>query len=182
MSSRKQEQKALRKQFVKKIVGRMSKRLASKKHQKRMVTTNRLLPLGGLRRQCIKKIFGGVVLDFIGQGRVLTKTLAKEVAHRLRRKFELPVCEGDHRNDEVNRIHVLLKGARKRKIGGQKPKLAMAGSSMDNLDTVPLLSEEQVAEIWKEPGGKIGCIEFGLVYICNHICHHRCEPKANVQP
>ena len=133
----------------------MSKTLAKKNHQKRMVTTNRLLPLGGLRRQCIKKIFGGVVLDFIGQGRVLTKTLAKEVAHKLRRKFNLAVCEGADRNDEVNRIHVLLKGARKRKIGDQKPKLAMSGSSMDNLDTVPLLSEEQIAEIWEEPGGKI---------------------------
>ena len=147
MPSRQRHQKSVRKGHVKIIVDQICKKLHSKSHQKRMHDTNRILPVGGLRRKCIRKIFGGWVLQFIGKGRILTVKLAKEVCHRIRKWFELPSA-GEWVTEEVKRMHYLLKTSRKRQIGKPIAKVALdtAMSEMDYLDTVPMFGDERCEE------------------------------------
>lgn len=94
-----------------------------------MVTTNMLLPLGSLRRTAVRSIFAGWIRKIIGHGRVLTRKLTKNVVHTLRSKFELGVLD-DH--EEVQRMHSLLKVAKKRKLS------PAAMSNVDNLVTLPM--------------------------------------------
>lgn len=131
-------QSVVRKQHVKTIVKHMSARLNSKLDQDRMHTTNRLLPLGSMRRRPIKKIFGGWILSFKDYGRVFTKKLASDVCKKLRKKFGLP---GKSDLAEVLRMHLLLKVARKRKVEKPGGPTGKAMSSMDVLQTVPLAFE-----------------------------------------
>lgn len=140
MAVRRCHQKSVRQKHVKQIVKQIAEGLNTKSHRKRMVTTSRILPLGGLRRKPLRKLFGGWILDLIGKGRILTKKLAQEVCQRLRKKFDLPKLR-DH--EEELRMHVLLKNARKRKIGSSKNrKTSKAMSSIDNLQTVPMEFED----------------------------------------
>ena len=128
------------------IVKNMGKRLRSKTHTKRILTTNRLLPLGSLRRVCVQKIFSGWILDLVGEGRILTHKLARQVCFGLRKKLDLPPNETD--NDlEVQRMHKCLKAARKRQIG--KPKPTDVGSSMSSVDNMQTLLLEDTAT-WPE--------------------------------
>lgn len=143
MAVRRRHQKSVRQNHVKVIVKKLAEGLKTNSHQKRMATTNRLLPVGGLRRRCVKKLFGGWILELIGKGRILTKKLAHEVCQRLRKKFSLPKLN-DH--DEVLRMHVLLKSARKRQIGKTKGN-SKAMSSMDNLEILPLHGDAE--EDWR---------------------------------
>lgn len=131
-------QSVVRKKHVKTIVTHMSARLTSKLDQDRMHTTNRLLPLGSMRRRPIKKIFGGWILSFKEKGRVFTQKLAGDVCSKLRKKFGLP---GKSDRAEVLRMHLLLKVARKRNIGKPVARTRKAMSSMDVLQTIPLAFE-----------------------------------------
>lgn len=110
-----------------------------------MLTTNRLIPMGTLKRRILRNFFSKWVLQFINQGRILTLKLATEVCRQLRAKFGMPT-KGDPM--ESKRLHWLLKTARKRQIGSKrktsrvsKPQRS-AMSSMDALQTVPLHSDE----------------------------------------
>ena len=92
-------------------------KLSTPEHQKRMVTTNRLLPLGSLKRKTLKVLFRGwVEKRFKGCGPILTRKVAEATVRRLRSKLELP----------------FLKVARKR-LGPGKEK---AMSTMDALETI----------------------------------------------
>ena len=137
MPSRLRRQRGKRQSHVSMIVKHLTYRLSSKSHAKRIETTNRLLPVGNLRRQCLHRLFSGWILDLVGEGRVLTRKLAGQVCVKLRKALDLPLNETDH-HEEVKRMHLLLKGARKRQLGKEGRSIAM--SSMDNLET--LLMEE----------------------------------------
>lgn len=149
MPMRERHQKSVRKGHVKIIVGEMYKRLQSKNHKKRMRNTNRILPPGGLRRAMIRKVFSTWVLEFYGKGRILTKQVATEVCCRLRKKLGLGYLKDE---DEINRMHVLLKAARKRQLGKfRDPRdKSQAMSSMDLLETVPMFTDEVVMENWQD--------------------------------
>ena len=145
---------------MKVIVNNLFKRLNTKKNRLRMVTTNQILPLGSLKRNCVKKCFSGWVLDLVGNGRILTYKLALDVRRRLRKKFALEK-EGD--DQEARRLHSLLKAARKRQLGKSK--------AMDELETMPMPEcfdlEEDCSDIlflFGGGGGRIGTVN-GLVYI-----------------
>ena len=57
---------------------------------------------------------------------------------------------------EVRRLHHVLKAARKRQVGKENdpPKKAMSGlgSTVDNVETLPLLPPDLVEKIWEERG------------------------------
>ena len=112
------------------IVKRLVKRLGSHDHETRMHSTNRLLPPGSLKRTSLRKNFGGWAKRLCGSGRVLTKTLSKEVCFSLRQHFGL---ENPAPMEEVIRLHNLMKQARKRKLEVRKSATAMG----DNVDTLP---------------------------------------------
>ena len=145
-TSRKCQQKAVRKGHVKLIVDHMARKLNTKKHLERIHSTNRVLPLGSMRCRGIKKIFGGWVLQFLHSGRILTTKLAKEVYATLRKRLDLV---GPSDQDEITRLHSLLKVARKRQISKparvSKPAKKKM-SNMDQLETVPMFMEET----WEE--------------------------------
>ena len=142
MPSRLRHQLTVRRSNVKFIVSKMVERLRHKTHRKRMETTNRILPMGSLKKKQLKNIFNGWILEL--EGRVLTKQLAQETCDRLRKKLKLGPND-DFREDEIKRVHAVLKGARKRQLG--KP----AMSSMDNVETLPLLPQELLDKIWEDP-------------------------------
>ena len=144
MPSRLRYQKGVRKGHVKFIIDNMMRKLLTKKEQKRIVTTNRILPVGTLKRRSVKRIFAGWICEFYGQGRILTKTLAKEVCRSLRKNMGL-VNNGVEVEEEAQKLHLLLKRARKRQIHLAGKFEAM--SPMDNLVTVPLLHELE----WEDP-------------------------------
>lgn len=81
-----------------------------------METTNRLLPLGSLQRNCVQKKFSGWILDLVGEGRILTKKLAEQVYSGLRKKLKLGPNDSS-KELEVRRLHHVLKAARKRQVG-----------------------------------------------------------------
>ena len=170
MPSRQRHQKSVRKGHVKIIVDQICKKLHTKGHQKRMHNTNRILPVGGLRRNSIKNIFGGWVLQFIGKGRILTFKLAKDVCRRVRKRFEMP-SSGEWVTEEVRRMHYLLKAARKRQIGKPIAKVAPAMSTMDCLDTVPMFAdehwEEQLLLICRTIFDSETCLAFLILYLCS---------------
>ena len=155
MPSRLRRQTTVRRGHVKTIVTKMAQKLRTKKHLKRMESTNRLLPLGSLQRRCVKDIFSGWILDFVGEGRILTKKLVEQVYLGLRKKMKLGPNDSSH-EAEVRRLHHVLKAARKRQVGKENdpPKKAMSGlgSTMDNVETLPLLPPDLVEKIWEERG------------------------------
>ena len=55
---------------------------------------------------------------------------------------------------EVRRLHHVLKAARKRQRGKKNTEKAMegVGSTMDNLETLPLLPPDLIEEIWQDRG------------------------------
>ena len=71
MPSRLRRQDKTREEHVQWIVNELVQRLRTKGHVKRMQTTNRILPLGTLRKRNVKSIFTGWINDL--EGRVLTK-------------------------------------------------------------------------------------------------------------
>ena len=134
MPARSRRQKSTQLEHATVLVNRLSKKLKSPQHQHRMQTTNQLIPLGSLKRRCVKEIFQGWVHKcFRGSGRVLTKKLVTLVTRRLRLKLELPDCHDISK--EVSRLQYLLKVARKRLKPKQKAKRM---SNVDNMDTLLL--------------------------------------------
>ena len=130
MPSRSDRQKVVRKNHVRYIVKRLASKLSTPEHQKRMITTNRILPLGSLKRKVVHQIFAGWVKNkFRGMGRVFTYKLAALVVKRLRDKLDLPECHDI--KDEVKKMQYFLKTARKRL--GKLP----AMSSVDEMVTMP---------------------------------------------
>ena len=127
---------------MKLIVSHMAKRLNTKKNLKRMFNTNKLLPLGSLKRKCVKKFFSGWVLKFVGNGRILTYKLASDVCKRLRKMFQMEKPGDLH--EETKRMHALLKAARKRQLG--KNTLDNLDMSMDELETVPMFANHMDEE------------------------------------
>lgn len=83
----------------------------------------------------------------MGEGRVLTRKLAGQVCVKLRKALDLPLMNETDHHEEVKRLHLLLKGARKCQLAREGRSKAM--SSMDNLETLlmeetdPLLKEAQ---------------------------------------
>lgn len=116
MPSRLRRQTNVRRGYVKTIVTKMAQKLQSKAHRKRMETTNRLLPLRSLQRNCVQKKFSGWILDLVGEGRILTKKLAEQVYSGLRKKLKLGPNDSS-KELEVRRLHHVLKAARKRQVG-----------------------------------------------------------------
>jgi len=113
------------------VVRNIAKEL--RKDEKRMLSTNRLLPQGTLRRKCIKRIFGG--WTFQVEGRCYTKKLASMVCSKLRKKFGLETS--DLEND---RMLAFLKLGRKHRV--KKP-LPSNMSGMDALETLPFIPEDR---------------------------------------
>ena len=106
------------------------------KDERRILSTNRLLPQGTLRRRCIKQIFGGWTNK--AQGRCFTKKLASMVCSKLRKKFGLELEGPDLESD---RLLTLLKLARKHRL--KKPSKM---SEMDNVETLPFFPQDRFAK------------------------------------
>lgn len=141
MGKRRRIQKKNRRENVATIAKRLSRRLSkSGDALQRLRSTNRLIPLGNLKRSCLQNLFGGWVCAFIRKGRCFTKKLSKEVCRRLRDQLDMDLIVPE---DEVTRLQNLLKMARKRRLQKhvakpkKKPAVAM-GSPMDMCDTLPL--------------------------------------------
>lgn len=133
MASRAGRQRTARCAHVGYIVKKLVSKLSTPEHQKRMVTTSRLLPVGSLKRRCLKNLFNGWVnRKFKGEGRILTKKVASNVVRLLRSQLELPPCHD--LSEEISRMHYFLKTARKRLSGKVKPKMA----NLDEMETLPL--------------------------------------------
>ena len=141
MPSRLRRQKSIRKEWVRWICTSMSNKLSS--DTDRMLSTNRLLPQGSLKRSCIRRLFKGWIYESLHCGRVITRRLASDVVRRLRKKFGLGVEDLDQ--EEIGRMHHLLKTARKRQLG--KPNSAKAMSGMDCCETMPM---ELFADSWRK--------------------------------
>ena len=141
MASRAGLQRTARCAHVGYIVKKLVSRLSTPQHQKRMITTNRLLPVGSLKRRCLKQLFSGWVnRKFKGEGRILTKKVASTVVRLLRSQLELPPCHDV--SEEIKRMHYFLKTARKRL--SVKPKMA----SVDEMETLPLVAETLQQDEW----------------------------------
>lgn len=134
--SRRTQQKLARRGHVVMIAKKLSSRLKGKQHSERMTSTNKLLPVGSLKRKCVRNLFTGWASTLVGQGRVLTKKLAEQVCRRLRKKFDLGPANDD--GNETRVLHHLLKLARKRKLGAALPTM----SSVDLLETIPMEMNE----------------------------------------
>lgn len=91
----------------------------------RALSTNRILPLGSLKKTGIQYLFSGWIRKFRGKGRTFTKKFATEVCANLRYDLGL---ERDPPENEITRMQTLLKQARK--LGLSKPK-----QNMDNVET-----------------------------------------------
>ena len=156
MPSRQRNQKVIRNGHAKVITEVLAKKLNKRKELERISTTGKLLPLGSLRRRCVKRLFSGWVLQFVGLGRIIALKLATEVVRRLRKKYGMP--KGDEA--ERKRMHHLLKLARKRQIGKVplgKVASKAAMSSMDNMETLQMEYADDVAprvephvEVWQD--------------------------------
>ena len=144
MASRARRQKIARNNHVKLVLQKLGKRLNAEKDMKRMRTTNRLLPVGTLRRKCVKRIFQGWTMGLAGKGRILTQKLCSQVCKALRSQFELSPCEDEM--TEVLRLQYLLKQARKRHNPGQAKTKAM--SYVDSMDTLLMAEAEPSLEDW----------------------------------
>lgn len=142
MASRARRQKIVRNTHVKLVLQKIAKRLNTEQDMKRMRPTNRLLPVGSLRRRSVKRIFQGWTKSLTGKGRILTQKLCSQVVKALRSQFELSPL--DDEMTEVLRLQYLLKQARKRHNPGQKKTTAM--SYVDSMDT--LLMAEPSVEDW----------------------------------
>ena len=138
MPSRTRKQRETRRVHVALICKKLKVRLSHADEETRIHSTNRLLPVGTLKRRCLRNLFGGWIdREFRGMGRCFTCKLSKEVCRRLRKSFGLETLVPE---EEWIRMHNLLKVARKRRIQKPKPrkKKNMSGSPADVADTLPM--------------------------------------------
>lgn len=137
MGRRAKDQRKYREQLARWIAKKVAKRIAeTDQDESRLLGTNRLLPPGGLRRRCVRNIFGGWAMKFQGGGRCFTKPLALRCCVLLRDRFGL---ENPPPAEEVARMHELMKLARKHKC--RRPKAAMPPANPDEVETQPLMFE-----------------------------------------
>ena len=133
MPTREKKLKILRDKWVRFISKNLLRRMGSNGHISRQVGTNRLLPIGStLKRKAIKEVFGGWIRKLHGKGRRLTKKLSVDVCTYMREKLGMDPTIPD---EEVTRMHSLLKLARKRKLG--KLRLQTKPAAMDDMETLP---------------------------------------------
>ena len=133
MPCRAARQNVRRCRLVSEVVNELHVRLRTPNQQKRIAMTNRLLPLGSLRKAKIQKILGGWPNEYAGR-RCFTKAFVRQVNALLRARYGLDPCSA-----EEDRIKRLLQNVRKRKVG--KPVPAMV--SMDDLETMPFNIDEE---------------------------------------
>ena len=126
-------QKVRRDRLVSDVVRHFHKKLKLPKHQRRIAMTNRLLPLGSLRKTRIQKVVSGWPNDFSGR-RCFTTALVKQTNNILRAKYGLEPSDV-----EVGRIKQLLQTVRKRKVG-----LEAMAANPDELETLPMTTEDEV--------------------------------------
>ena len=166
MGVRLRRQRTTRMGHVKLIVKSIAKKLRSEQDKTRMMTTDRIIPQGSLRRTCVRDVFSTWILQLAGQGRILTKKLAFQVLVRLRKKFGLPIRAFEEHRDEVIRLHGLLKASRKQQLGKPcSPKFAM--SYMDNVDTLPMPDEGPSDSVVDEDFGVIPGNPRNVLHICH---------------
>lgn len=67
----------------------------------------------------------------------MTRKLAEYVVTSLRKRFGMGKLAKGESNDEVDRMHTLLRMARKRKLEKRVVAKGRAMSSADNLETLP---------------------------------------------
>ena len=130
MPSRARKQRETRNEWVRFVSRALWRNLQHDKD--RILTTNRLLPLGSLKRESVRDIFKQWIVELLHEGRVLTKKFAKVVCTRLRKKFGL---HGEVEKAEWERSHALLKAARKRQLGNPR---CPTMSAMDMCDNLPM--------------------------------------------
>lgn len=134
MGSRARKQSIVRAWYVKFLAKKMVSRLkGNDDHQTRIHGTNRLLPVGSLKRQCVRNVFAGWVRQLRGAGRLLTMKLSREVCSKMRVHLGMDPAEPPEL--EVLRVHGLLKQARKRNLNLSKP--VVAAMDIDNQETLP---------------------------------------------
>ena len=131
MPCRSLQQRSIREQHVNRIVCKLTCVLeADGDHVRRMVSTNRLFPLGSFKSRSVACLFGGWAAKFRGKGRCMTKKLAMLVCKRLRLHFDLEPGT----KEESERFLHLLQAARKKRL--RKPPAKTA--AMDTCETQPM--------------------------------------------
>lgn len=146
MAARAREQREWRRQNAAVVARKLAKRLRSEEHQTRMHGSNRLFPLGSLKKDSLRGIFGGWIPQ-VAQSRLFTKALCRVICGMLRDKFGM----GPTPDDEPKRLKALLSLARKRglKIERAKPSRPQRQKQMthiDLMDTLPMEMEEACQE------------------------------------
>ena len=145
-AERRRQQKIKRKAHVQTIARHLRAKLGAKKNKKRMILTDRLLPLGSLKRKCVNRLFHPWASELVGLGRVLTYKLCEQVVKRLRKFFQLGPL--DDEMSEVKQLHRLIKYARKRKLGSAVIAQHSAMSSDDLMETIPMQFPEDGVQDW----------------------------------
>ena len=130
MGRRRKEQDQRRVAAVRWVVKELFKNLNTPVHQKRIRSTNRLFPVGNLKRAVLRQLFGDWPSEFYGWGRVFTHKLAGECCDLLRKKYGLDPSEMQEK--ENARLLCLLKASRKHWVM----------STMDTSSTLPLTWED----------------------------------------
>lgn len=128
MPKRARELSERRDWYAQKFLKKLSNRLNSEEHVARMHASNRILPVGTLKRGCLRALFGGWAKKQRGCGRLFTKKLASRVCYLLRDRFDM---HPESPPDEVTRMHAMMKLARKRQVTVPRKK-------MDFAETLPL--------------------------------------------
>lgn len=121
------------------VAKKLAKRLLRAEDQKRMYRTNRVLPMGSLKSREVYRLFEGWICKLEGNSRLLTFKFAKGVCDALREHFGMETLDAQHAKDEISRMQLLLKTARKRKIAKLRP--------MDALATMPMNQEDSFHSI-----------------------------------
>lgn len=135
MPTREKNQRVIRDEWVKFICKRLLRWMNSNGHINRQIGTNRLLPVGSLKRASLKEIFGGWICRLRGEGRRLTKKLAMDVCTRMRHELGM---EKTIPQEEITRLHCLLKMARKRKLQKPAQRKETMVVNIDEVDTLPV--------------------------------------------
>ena len=140
MAARARKQQIVRAKFARYIAEKLATKLRLPEEQTRMYGTNRVLPPGNLKRNVMRKLFGGwVCRDFgHGSGRIFTMALARDILSLLRDQFGLPAGHVA----EVKHLQSLLTLARKRKLSKKRrprPQRKPAMVDMDNMETQPMM-------------------------------------------
>ena len=178
MPVREQKQKHVRQQHASRIAKVLGKRLRSESHQLRISSTNRLLPLGSLKKRSLKGLFGGWIRKYKGCVRLFTKVKSAAFC-------EKPLGIKATPEEEWKRMAALLSMARKRSLKKlERPVAAMPAENIDNMETVPMdeapkpnichkVSQNIVLPtfmcaglVWRLAGTAVGLLNLSYSYRC----------------